>query len=257
MIESILELPPWQPSAGTGTITTAASSDAVVGVGTDFDPEVTVDDLISWTDDAGVLRIGMVKTVTDDTNIVLYDDAVSVATGVAFSILGPTSVPWFVANSANFKSPIINCVEGVGVFGAQDASLINSNEGVFIKSIYMRFPYQYTMADTPIALALSYFDNASPGIRQGPITTVGEDGIFMMTRENNEIPVNAYVPPQSGASTYQIGVTISGALDDPEGTINPHRTAQVSQINGPSDLDNIVLPIYIGIRVVHAAEAII
>jgi hypothetical protein len=68
----------------TGTITAGAASADIVGVGTLFESELAVGDQMTWIDDAGGIVTKIVETITDNTNLVLSENASSVTSGLAY-----------------------------------------------------------------------------------------------------------------------------------------------------------------------------
>ncbi len=68
-------------TAGTGTITVTTSSDAVTGVGTNFNTSLKVGSLLY---DSSDVLIGTVKTITSDTALVLEANGEVAVTGAAF-----------------------------------------------------------------------------------------------------------------------------------------------------------------------------
>jgi hypothetical protein len=63
----------------TGTVAKAAASPNIVGTGTSFTTELTVNQVIAIPGTA--TEIGVVKTITDNTNLVLWQNMVNTATG--------------------------------------------------------------------------------------------------------------------------------------------------------------------------------
>lgn len=72
------------PQNLSGTITTAIGSPNIVGVGTTFVTDLSIGDYITWLDDGGVRRFGEILTITDNLNIVLTANALSVTTGLTY-----------------------------------------------------------------------------------------------------------------------------------------------------------------------------
>lgn len=64
-------LSPGRASTLAGTITIVAGAVAVVGVGTAFTTDFIVGQPMTWADDGGVNRFGVIKTITDATNLTL------------------------------------------------------------------------------------------------------------------------------------------------------------------------------------------
>ncbi len=83
----------------TGTIANVAGTNAVAGVGTSFTTELGEHSIISWVDDNGVVRVGVVATVTDDTNLVL--SSVTDNTGMATANTAASTAFPFIADAGN------------------------------------------------------------------------------------------------------------------------------------------------------------
>jgi len=81
--------------AGTGTVTTTTNSNAVVGSGTTFTTELNIG---YWIGNATGTTVGIVKSVTNNGNIVLTANA-GVAINAAGFTINPFGVPYVVANA--------------------------------------------------------------------------------------------------------------------------------------------------------------
>jgi len=271
--ETILEsLPPFYISR-TGTITVTAGSKNVVGVGTTFTSESFIGPgrPISYTDDAGVTRFGIVDSITDDTNLVLVLNALSTATGVSFKG-GELRSPYFIGDNTRLKSALVDpgTNDGGGPFTNQrylttsfDGKSISADEGVLIKTIYFRLPFQYTMADSRIGITLYYCDPGNSSIKLGNIDSMGEgdgSGIFV-PGENGEIEVNAYVPPPEtlgSGGEWAIAYDIVASWPDADIDLSDNSDIpSISQVDAPDSLNGVILPCYVGARILHAKEPII
>lgn len=263
MIESVIETKHWRTEDPTsGTISGTAGSPNIVGVGTVFTTDVAVNDILVCEDSAGRRATIQVMTITDNLNIVAYDNLVNAITaGTSFTIIKTVdqTLPWFRADNSVNRSPVFNVTNTFSPLGTQSQvsfmSEVNRNEGVFVKSVYIRMPFQYTLADSFFLLRFGYLNTS--GVFIGFITELGELAFFQIPGENIEIPVNTFVPTPltSGTSRWQIGVQVENSLqpDDKSYSANDFDKAAVSQVNGPDSLNGQFLPIYIGLRILHAA----
>jgi len=265
-IESVIETKHWRTTAPTsGTISGAAGSPNILGVGTVFLTDLDVNDMIVAEDSLGRRAMGQVMTITDDLNIVLRNNLVNAITaGASFSIIKVADLtqPFFRADNTINRAAVIAPVNfsplGVveaGVF----LSEINRNEGVFVKSLFIRMPFQYTLADSAFVLRFSYLNNS--GTPLGAITALGEISYFNVPGENIEIPVNKFVPTplSTGTSTWQIGVDVENGLSNLSSTysVDDFEIASVSQVNAPDSLQGQFLPIAVGLRILHADNALL
>jgi hypothetical protein len=246
MIESILEHKPWDSEVTSGTLSTTSGSDAVSGAGTAFLTEAPAGTILVLT--------YQVASVADNTNLTLEEDALSAATGVSFRAIAAANqtTGFFRADNAVPKKPVVEItVANSRLANSIGQSQISVDEGVLIKSIYVRLPYQYPMADTPMALTFFYLSNS--GANLGGITAFGGNTV-LIPNENIEIPIDAYVPPPTNSdTTWQIAAQIQNAVPDAgSGVSSDHwGTTQISQVDGPDMLNGLYLPIYVGIRMLH------
>jgi len=81
--------------AGTGTITAVTNSNAVTGSSTTFTTELNQG---YWIGNATGVTVGIVKSVTNDGNLVLTANANVAVSGAGFTI-NPFGVPYQVANA--------------------------------------------------------------------------------------------------------------------------------------------------------------
>lgn len=265
MIESVIETKPWRMTASSGgTISGSAGSNAIVGVGTSFDLDLVVNEIIVFTDDGGRRAMGQVSVITDALNITLYNNLVNAVTAASFTIIKLADLKpcFFRADNTVNRSPIIGPNGGTSQMGVNTGGTfkneININEGVLVKSAYIRMPFQYTLADSFFTLTFSYL-NSSGGF-VASIDTIGEGGELQIPTENIEIPVNAFIPTPAGALTsWQIGVDLTNSLANLGSpfAVDDFDIACASQVNGPDSLNGQLLPIFIGLRIVHAASELV
>lgn len=262
-IESILEHEAWSAIPPTsGTISTTNGTPNIVGVGTAFLTDLVTGDLILWTDSSGNPRATQVKTVTDDLNVIAGANIGDTVAGASFFIIKQSAItcPYFQVDNTRLKSFIVSGQSSyLQVNGGK--SQISANEGLNLKSVYFRLPYQFTMADGMVEIGFRYLDAA--GVSLGSVQTIGENGFIQIPVENIETPFDVYIPPPSGLATtdtWQLAASFSYAaidLETAEGIgIDEYVTPSVSQIDSPDALNGALLPIYIGARVIHAAQAL-
>jgi hypothetical protein len=258
----------------TGNITGVAGASAIVGVGTLFTTELQTGDIIGVLDDAGNIQYYTIDTITDNLNAAIVGTFRTNITANAPSRMW-LECGYFIQNDPKTSAiigkdrvyaneqlvgPSRSIVKGI-LISANNYQLFDSNEGILIKSIYVRLPYQYTFADQGIKVTFYYVDNLL-GTRT-VIQNIGENGVFYFPIENTEIPVNTYIPsPQSlgtpiypGESRWALAAEISGAVNqDSSFTVAPGNDTDltwVSSLNAPSEMDGTLLPIVIGARVLY------
>jgi len=279
MIESIIETQA-QPVIGanlTGTLDAIASgATAVAGTGTNFDPEVSPGDILTFLDTAGARKYYTVDTVTDDTNIVLSQPTNSASSGGITYGIATMQSPYIVGGDAVALSPnelAIYCpVFGFIMTSTNPLSLapgiidrfFSFNEGALMKSIYVRLPYQYTQTNRNLTLRFFYTDPAGANILL--IDEIGSEGKLPIPIENIETPLNIYIPPapESLTSSVNWGILaeISGCglnQDDPTGGANfgsIQAQPMLSDVDAPPTLDGEIMPIIIGLRVLHATNLV-
>lgn len=259
-IESVIETQPFQ-YADSGQLAVA-----VIG-----NPQITCVDtsgftsgqMIVFIDDAGEKQYHTIDTVDDATHFTCYQNARTTASGLAGNIIYAITAlsDFFQVNSAR-EQQIIRQGGGVGaglggnlLSVANTLSIISANEGILIKSVYVRLPYQFTLGSNGVRV--QFFNRlAAVGGAGSAIATVGENGFFHVSVENTEVSVNAYIPPLSG--NWQIVSVINGLSKPETGADVPfYPLAYVSMLNVPSVINFFYLPVIIGIRIVHAATALV
>lgn len=257
--ETIIEHAPWVPAELTGTITTAIGSPNLVGVGTLFTAELAVNSIVYWTDDNGLLKMGQVASITNDLLLALHNNCISVATGVSpIAILAANqTVSFFRADNGAINAPLIRQAFAQAALQANGKSLISEDEGVLLKSVFIRMPYQYTLADSIYILRFYYADGSNNSL--GAISEIGEGlGEFQIPVENIETPVNIYIPPPvTPTNTWQIMCQFLYARDNLGIGVTPFDVVpRVSQIDGPDNLNSVFLAVFAGARIEHASIAL-
>lgn len=241
----------------------AAGVTAVVGNGTNFDPEVVAGDILSFIDTAGEQQFYTVETVTDDTNIVLAQPTRSASSAaILFQVSTPNTNYIIVRDSQNLKFPLADPVLGrIGggssagyrmnapdLDGAVLIDSIDPNEGIRINTIYLRNPFQHTWADR--SFMLTWFQVNDGTSAQTVVTQLGVNGLTFQPMENIEIPVNIYIPPLS--VRWGLAVQISNSYTDqneqPVSNLIDQLQARMSNVNVPASMDGMLLPIVIGCR---------
>lgn len=265
MIESLIETKPITNSTpgGGGTVTTAIGNKTIIG--TLFQTNnLGPGDLLWYLDDAGKQQMLVINTVASEISATVKTAPLTVTTANDYDIsevLSDVSSGYVIANNANDKAMIAS-----GGFNAMFLrspknfkTLFSRDEGVLLKTIYMRLPYQFTMASSPISLLFTYrqFDGSLLGI----ITAIGEanlagtatDGLFIPV-ENSEIDVNVYIQPptNSPAGGWGIGIQIDETGDLDDGIEVTDAQASISMVSAPDTFNGKLLPVIIGARILHA-----
>ena len=138
---------------------------------------------------------------------------------------------------------------------------INSNEGVILKSIYVRLPYQFTFADTQVPIQLTYRLSGAVGAGN-QVLQFGESGVIYVPVENIEIPLSVYIPPV-GATGQRWELLVELRNADALPPINTkyapaieQNYSHVSTLDMNTTIAFEFLPITIGVRLIHAATAL-
>jgi len=223
-------------------------------------------DFVSWIGDDGSMQSGVVASVTDANNLELTHEAQVAASNTALNtvfVAGDNTPPLFQAVESWNKVPIRQAVSKILQTTAGHKN-ISKNEGILIKSVYVRLPYQFTFADTFIDVAFTTRQTTTPG--DTVISQIGEgDGVLRLPVENVEIPVNVYVPPNADAGsnddTWNLQADVNSGYtgSPPSDTSPPIPSAErvtISTVNMPNVLETQILPVIIGVRVLHAATAL-
>jgi len=255
-IESILEHQHYAFTGSTSLITTAVGS--VNAQATNYG-NLTIGDLIQYIDDAGAVRYGEVAALPGAPNFTLETAALSVSSGGAGNIISIESSPscyYFESNNANLKAGLVTIDSADALLSAPTAKdTISANEGILIKSVYLRLPYQYTLADGQIFVNFRYYD--SSGVFISNIATVGEEGDFYIPRENYEIPVNSYLPPPTPNQAWRLHCRIQGTVGNTGVAVQDRNYgALISCVNAPNSLNGVIMPVTMGVRIVHAATVL-
>jgi len=260
-IESIIEHRAMIPSTGGSiTVDTTAGSSAITGANLD-----TLDDgdIIVFTDNAGTIRTEQIAGTPLAASGNIENNAQSDATAATVSYIAVANQTsyFFRGDNSNLKSSIISVPTDNTLLATPEPtprSKINVNEGVLLKSIYLRCPYQYTMADGPIRIVFGYYDSA--GSYHSPVTVLGEGGTALFIPvENVEIPVNTYIPIPSGLGTdWQLSASIQRTKPDAGDTqeLKTFNFATLSNVNAPDALNGQIMPVIVGARIQHAATAL-
>lgn len=269
-MEALVETlaPPVLGANLTGTISAAAAGVAVVGVGTLFVAEVAVGDVISAIDANGERIYKTVITVTDDLNIVVFDNFVAAVAALSAVKNVTIHSPYFMGNDTRAEYPnkipiympaLTNYLRApIPVRLTTPVYWIDESEGITVKTVYIRMPYQYTLADNPIDLSFFYTDET--GVVNTLIPELGVNGEIFTQIENTEIPINQFVPPYAvaiaNANRWSIYAAIQGAATS-QATYaalteaNQQGGPYVSNINAPVELNGDLLSIAIGMRFTH------
>jgi hypothetical protein len=267
-IESLIETDiPKGFSLGVGTLTITAGNITVTGIGTAFLTDLESRDVLYYTDDLGNVQYLIVKFIITDTSLQAAYAPLAAATAVPFTLLPGSSFNtfYFIGDNTKKKMPILSpnkfALPLVSRYSSGAVSKFSINEGVLVKSIYLRLPYQFTLASNTAYVAFYYYlhDTDSyqiiPSIGEGVIDSFGVDLPLTIpfTNENVEIPLNAYVPPP-GAGPWSIAAKL--LITDIFTTFSDlsFEYASVSQIDAPDSLNSIILPVHIGARIEHTSK---
>jgi len=250
----------------TGTLNAIAKGDtAIVGTGTLFTSELSVDDIITFVDTAGERQFYTVKTITDDLNLTLSQAArTASAITTSFTTGAPRSNYFIVRDNQNLTYPLGDPVLGrIGsglsggyrmnapsINGIVFTDSININEGITIKTIYIRNPYQHTWGDRSFQVSMYQVDDGGGG--ETLIQELGVNGFFFIPNENTEIDVNIYIPPLTTATSgWGLSALISNSKTDQNESLSEtvdSIEARVSNVSVPSEMDGLLLPLVIGCR---------
>lgn len=287
MRESVIETLTVANWVAAGNVTGAALSDTITGVGFNaLYANINIAQVLMFTDDAGRFQCYTVKSLTNDTTIVLHTPLKTAVTAKAGFTQNYHSSPWFIQpdpllatlrpdRSLIFGSASSNLYGGTNFFAGGTGlyelqRLFSVNEGVLLKSLYVTLPYQYTMGMNGLTLEVRYVNTNNQSTHVAAIGTLGR---FQIPIENQEIEINQFVPVPLQAVTgidtsagWGLGISILDAEQAPVsseyvfdittrfGSSFPSVSRELapnSTTDKNADLDNTFLPIRIGARVVH------
>ena len=253
MIESILEHQSFGYAASTSAITVAAAATAATS--TNYG-NLALGDLIAYLDDAGVQRYGQIATLPGAPNLTLETPAIAAATGTAVRIASDPTAYFFEGNNAQLKSDIVTIGPANAILAADATKdLFSKDEGFAVKSVYLRLPYQYTLADGAYTVQLKYYTAA--GVFIANVLTIGESGDLLIPVENTEIAVNAFVPPAPGGVDYKIhGILSQGVANIGASEQRDSGLFSISNVDAPDVLNGEILQVRLGVRIVHASVAL-
>lgn len=254
----------------TGELDAMAIGDLTIsGTGTNFDPQFTAGDLITFLDTAGERQFYTIKTIDSDILMTLnqpirtvapasnFDFTASVIQSPSFVVRDavnktfPLGDPLFGFAASNFDGYRLGSPDSAGL-NPRDA--INNNEGITIKTIYVRNPYQHTWADKGMMLIFRQIVEGGTGTTD-IIQELGINGEVYLPSENTEIPVDIYIPPYdvaiSEGQRWGLMVNVENSLltQDQVPTDQADSVlARMSNVSVPSEMDGLILPMVIGIR---------
>lgn len=257
-----------QPTSGTLNAMSIGDL-TITGSGTNFDPQLTAGDLITFLDTKGERQFYTIKSITNDTTLTLNQpirsDAPALNNSYAASVIQspsfvvrdalntayPLGDPLFGFAASNFDGYRMAAPDSGAIF-PRDA--INNNEGITIKTIYARNPYQHTWADKGLMLIFRQVVDGGTGTAT-IINELGVNGELYLPGENTEIPVNIYIPPFQTAidegRPWGLMVNVENSLltqdqvpTDQAGSL----IARMSNVSVPSEMDGLLLPVVIGVR---------
>ena len=269
--EALLEtLAPFTLSANlTGTITCAAGANNVVGVGTLFTTELAVGGILTTTDTSGKLIYKTVLAIANDLLCTTVDNFVTAVAALSNLQVATTTSPYIYTSDDAAplypnKVPIYGGTTQFELYEPWQTRLgaanrwIDNSEGIEIKSIYMRLPYQHTMADGPIAISIFQYDEV--GAVHTAIQEIGVSGVLFTQIENAEIPINKFIPPYAVAIAngvnWSMEIVVQGSPltqnDYAAMALNAKQGAPyISTVNVPTALNDELLPIVFGVRFTH------
>lgn len=259
----------------TGTLNAAAAgATAIVGNVTNFDPEVSANDILTFLDSAGARQFVTVLSRTDDTNLTLSQPLPTAISGATTFAIATVNSPYFIVRDAvhtqyPFADPVLGRIAGGLTAGYRMASpsasaalidSITSNEGITINSIYVRNPYQHTWADTALQVVLFQVDDGNGNAT--PITQLGVNGRVFIPIENGEIQTKIYVPPLTTSSNLRWGLGASilnsyqNQNDDAavSGDFQDQNIALMSNVNVPAAMDGQMLNLIVGCRFTYGFD---
>ena len=269
--EALLEtLAPFSRSANlTGTITCAAGANNIVGVGTLFTTELAVGDIVTMVDTTGKLIYKTILAIANDLLCTTVDNFVTAVAALSVLQTATVSSPYIFTSddAAPLYPDKVPIYGGTTLFPLMAPNPIrlavapqwfDNSEGIEVKSVYMRLPYQHTMADGPIDI--SFFQIDEVGAVNTIISEIGVAGELFMQMENIEIPINKYVPPYAVAIANGVRWGISVVVQGSALTQNTYGAQSVnnrqggpylSQVNAPAALADELLCVCIGMRLTH------
>jgi hypothetical protein len=265
MIESVLESVPWDLSQGpkTGTISTNMGNTNLNGSGTLFTLELNVDDIIFYRDNSNVFRNGQIVSISSDTTANFRTMPPATSSMMEYrAISAPLQkINYFFSDDSKPRCPIVtNAADNDILKTVNGKSKISVNEGVLIKSIYLKFPFNFRPSDSPLNVTVKYYDNTNSFVKV--VSKIGEeDGIFSVAKQDQEIIINSYIKPllpTETDSTWQLGIGISNGTTHYDDVItDTYLTPQVSVVDTPSVLNKTLFPLAIGCRILHADTPLI
>ena len=262
MRRSILETREFVITTTANTVTTAAGVSTITGtnfVGNTLGP----DDFLAFNDNAGKEIWIQILSVQDDTNLTLRIPAPTTATAKVYRIIRDVSrrsLSFYVDNSLN-KSLLLDLSSNADLVVGNNVQWFSPNEGFQVESIYLRFPYQFTMAMGLYRFALVYHDFNGNNI--GTVQTIGEGDTssgFTIPFENTPIEIDTYVPPPTEIQNPTGGkYTVKLSFENTVGNIaetDDFKTFQsaVSMVGSPDVLNFQVLLVPFGMTILHAGE---
>lgn len=250
----------------TGTLDAIVAGDTSIdGTGTAFDTQLAVGNIITIVDTAGERQFYTIKTITSAILMVLSQAArTASAIATTFKIATQKTNYFIVRDDQNLTYPLGDPVLGrIGsglssgyrmnapsINGTVFLDSININEGITIKTIYIRNPYQHTWSDRSFQVSMYQVDDG--GGNETLITELGVNGFFFVPNENTEIDVNIYIPPLVTATS---GWGLSALISNSKLTQNETLTdivdsieARVSNVSVPAEMNGLLLPLVIGCR---------
>jgi len=241
----------------------AVGATAIVGAGGNFVNEFAVGDILTFVDTAGERQYYTISLITDGTNLTIAQAARSISgVGTAVGIATFNTNYVVVRNALNLTYPLADPVLGqIGggltsghrmnapsLTGGAFIDSISPNEGINLKTLYIRNPYQHTWGQTSFMVSLFKVSDTSGA--HILITQFGVNGTAFIPMENTETSIDVYIPPLT-TGRWGLAALISNS-NLTQNTIQSvavdNIQARLSNINVPVSMDGLILPIVIGVR---------
>jgi hypothetical protein len=162
-------------------------------------------------------------------------------------IAAVTELNNFVVNTAvNKVSTNLGTVLTLFDSALSQLSWFSPNEGVLIKSVFFRMPYQFTLADC--GLDFFFQANISPStVVSFPELSEAAGAGVGLTIENNEMELGVFVRPPAAAIAGNLKWQLLGGLSSSSALM----PTSVSMLNTPAALNGLTLPIIFGAKIIH------
>lgn len=250
-----------------GTLDAAAvGATTINGTATTFQTDFDDGDILTFVDSAGERQFYSIdgEPGAQTTLTLAQGLRTALAGGESFQLATPNSPYFVVRDEQNLTYPLQDPVLGRIGGGVSSgyrltapsitATLIDSispNEGIRINSIYVRNPFQFTGGSSHYDVIFFQVNDTSGA--ESAITELGVNGRIYSVIENTETPVDIYIPPLSSDDDDRWGISagIVNSKDfqnESQSVLLDSLNARISNVNAPSSMDGLMLPLIIGIR---------